>query len=152
MYAGRFDPLAQLGDVEEFDAPPFTVVRYRGSFVWTQLGWVQDAEARGGVGPVPVPNGAFSDLESMRFGAEAPYVFELPPLWWLVEDGVDVYASKFLSLFGVPDISAVGAEQWLEEKGQSVQQTVADFIAKPLNIAVAAAGVAAIVWLAHRRQ
>jgi hypothetical protein len=82
----------------------FDVIPYRGSPVATFDGWRADATARGGT-ITQVPGGFFANFKAARFGSTVPYVYELPPVWLLALDGVDVADQEVLSWFDYQGIA-----------------------------------------------
>jgi hypothetical protein len=82
-------------DISDSPSLNFEVIAYRGEPVFSRDAWVKDEKARGGV-IVQVPDGFFHGIMAARFGDRPPFVYELPPVWLLVADGVDAATYEFL--------------------------------------------------------
>lgn len=127
----------------------FDVIAYRGNPVATFDGWRSDAEGRGGV-VTQVPGGFFNGVKAARFGGHVPYVYELPPVWLLVWDGIDVADNEFLSWIDYQGI-AENADNQLQAVADILKKTP-DVIGKtvsaiPVALKWAAVGLLAIVAL-----
>lgn len=101
-----------LGDDPAYDddSSSFDVILYRGAIVASQAGWIADAKARGGV-ITQVPGGFWHGLKASRFGSAPPYTYELPPVWLLVWDGVDVGTDEFLNLVNYSGVAEYADNQ-----------------------------------------
>jgi hypothetical protein len=94
----------------DIDGSGYDVTLYRGAIVGSRAAWVADAESRGGV-ITQVPGGFWHDIECARFGDAPPYLYELPPVWLLVWDGVDVATQEFLELVDYTGIAEAADNQ-----------------------------------------
>lgn len=101
-----------LGDDPGYDddSSSFDVILYRGAIVASESSWIADAKARGGV-ITQVPSGFWHDVKAARFGSSPPYTYELPPVWLLVWDGVDLATDEFLSLVNYSGVAAEAENQ-----------------------------------------
>lgn len=87
------DDLEDLYGQGGFDLTP-----YRGAIVVSRSGWAADVTGRGGV-VTQVPDGVLAGLEAGRFGTSPPYLYELPPLWLMVSDGIDITTDAINELY-----------------------------------------------------
>lgn len=112
-------------DRNDSAALDFDLIAYRGSPVATFDGWRADVKSRGG-GVTQVPGGFFVGVKAARFGSSKPYVYELPPVWLLVWDGVDVATYEFLEWADYQGISAAAENQRqdVENIGRGVARVV----------------------------
>ncbi len=96
----------------------FDVIAYRGAPVATFDGWRADVKSRGGT-VAQVPGGFFHDVKAARFGYAVPYVYELPPIWLLVWDGIDVSVAEFQQW-----VNYQGIAEEAENQRQSLEDLV----------------------------
>lgn len=100
---------AVLGDVDA-NGVEFDLIPYRGRIVASLNGWIADVKSRGGV-VTQIPGGFFEGIKGARFGSSVPYVYELPPVWLLVSDGIDTAAYEFLDFFHYTDVAEAADNQ-----------------------------------------